>query len=100
MGLFDGLLSQVSEHVDIKNMAEKVGLSPEQAEQAVAALAHAHPQPGDTVSQAAQTTGLSADTLQQVVSHIGGEGALGQFSELLGKQGGIMGQLGGMFGKS
>ena len=98
MGLLDGLLSQVSENVDIKNLAAKVGISPEQAESAVAALGQAHPEPGDTVESAAASTGLSSDVLQQIVGHIGGEGALGQFASLLSAQGGegIMGKLSGM----
>ena len=102
MGLLDGLLGQVAGNVDIANLAEKVGLSPEQAEQAVAALAHAHPQPGDTVSQASEATGLSGDVLQQIVGHIGGEGSLGRFAELLQGQGGLSGLGGlasGLFGK-
>ena len=96
MGLLDGLLAQVTENVDVKNLAAKVGLTPEQIESAVAALAQAHPAPGDTVSTAAASTGLSAETLQQIVAHIGGEGALGNFASLLGQQGGVLGQLGSM----
>ena len=104
MGMLDGLLGQVAGNVDIANLAEKVGLSPEQAEQAIAALGQAHPEPGDTVASAAQSTGLPADTLQQIVGHIGGEGALGRFASLLGEQGGdggiggMLGGLSGMFG--
>lgn len=104
MGLLDGLLSQVTDNVDITNLAAKVGLDPAQVEQAVTALAQAHPQPGDTVAQAAETTGLSSDTLQQIVGHIGGEGALGRFASLLREQGGGLGGLAGLasglFGKS
>ncbi|BCA58229.1 hypothetical protein [Sphingomonas sp. HMP6] len=103
MGLLDGLLAQVTENVDVKNLAAKVGLTPEQIESAVAALAQAHTAPTDTVSTAAASTGLSAETLQQIIAHIGGEGALGNFASLLGQQGGILGQLGGLaegfFGK-
>lgn len=121
MGILDGLLSQVTENVDIQNLATKVGLSPEQAEQAVLALGQAHTEPGDTVATAAAQTGLSADTLSQIVGHIGGEGSLGSFASLLqgaggagilGKVGGILdrdgdgnplndvtGMLGGIFGK-
>ena len=103
MGLLDGLLAQVTENADVKNLAAKVGLTPEQIESAVAALAQAHPQPGDTVASAAASTGLSADTLQQIVGHLGGEAALGHFASLLGQQGGVLGQLGGLaegfFGK-
>jgi hypothetical protein len=103
MGLLDGLLGQVAGNVDIANLAEKVGLPHEQVEQAVAALAHAHPQPGDTVSQASQATGLSTDVLQQIVGHIGGEGSLAQFASLFESQGGMSGLGGlasGLFGKS
>ena len=98
MSMLDGLLGQVTQNVDIKNLAGKVGLSPEQVESAVAALGKAHPAPGDTVQTAASATGLSSDVLQQIVGHIGGEGALSQFATLLGGAGGagMMGQIGGM----
>ena len=106
MGMLDGLLSQVAENVDVKNLAAKVGLTPEQVESAVTALGQAHTAPGDTVDTAAASTGLPADILQQIVGHIGGEGALGKFAGLLGAQGGdgLLGELGGLasglFGKS
>jgi hypothetical protein len=95
MGILDGLLSQVAGNVDIANLAEKVGLPADQVEKAVAALARAHPQPGDTVTQASQSTGLPTDALQQIVGHIGGEGALGRFAGLIEEQGGL-GKLGGL----
>jgi hypothetical protein len=103
MGLFDGLLSQVGGNVDVQNLATKVGISPEQAEAAIAALAHAHPQPGDTVETAATTTGLPSDILQQIVGHIGGEGSLAQFASMLHESGGadgILGKISSVFGKS
>jgi hypothetical protein len=99
MGMLDGLLGQISSNVDIKSLAEKVGISPDQAEAAVAALGQAHTAPGDTVETAAGATGLSPDILQQIVGHIGGEGALGRFAALLGDQnsaGGLAGKLGGL----
>ena len=96
MGLLDGLLAQVTENVDVKNLAAKIGLTPEQIESAVAALAQAHPAPGDTVTTAAASTGLSAETLQQIVAQIGGEGALANFASMLGQQGGVLGQIGTM----
>jgi hypothetical protein len=104
--MLDGLLSQVAENVDVKNLAAKVGLTPEQVESAVTALGQAHTAPGDTVDTAAASTGLPADILQQIVGHIGGEGALGKFAGLLSAQGGegLLGELGGLasglFGKS
>ena len=48
MSLLDGILNQVSDNATVQNLAAKVGLTPQQVEQAVAALAQAHPQPGDT----------------------------------------------------
>ena len=99
MSMLDGLLGQVTQNVDIKNLAAKVGLTPEQVEAAVGALGKAHPAPGDTVQTAASATGLSPDIMQQIVGHIGGEGALAQFASLLGGAGGtagVMGQIGGM----
>ena len=98
MGMLDGLLSQVTENVDIKNLAAKVGLTPEQIESAVTALGQAHAAPGDTVDTAAASTGLPADILHQIVGHIGGEGALGKFAGLLNAKdgGGLLSELGGL----
>ncbi len=96
MSILNSILSQVNENVTVQNMAEKVGLSPEQAEQAIAALAHAHTQDGDTVQTASQHTGIPTDTLSQIVQHIGGEGSLGRFASLLEAQGGASSLLGGL----
>ena len=83
MGLFDAILGHAHDHPTVKNLAEKLGIDQEQAEQAIAALAEAHQQQGDTVSLAADRTGLSSETLQRVVEQIGGEGSLTQFSQIL-----------------
>jgi uncharacterized protein YidB (DUF937 family) len=99
MGMLDRLLGQLAGNIDVANLASKVGLSEEQVEMAMTALGQAHTEPGDTVETAAANTGLSSDVLQQVVGHIGGEGSLGRFAEMLqqgGEGGGIMGQLGGL----
>jgi ATP phosphoribosyltransferase regulatory subunit HisZ len=94
MSLLDGILNQVSDNATVQNLAAKVGLTPEQVEQAIAALGQAHTAPGDTVTTAAQQTGLPQDKLSEIVGHIGGEGALGQFASLLQQDsGGIMGSL-------
>jgi hypothetical protein len=104
--MLDGLVGQLAGNVDVKNLAEKVGLNPEQVEGAIDALAKAHPQPGDTVSQAAGETGLDPETLQRIVAQLGGEGSLGHFASLIGGGGGgggsdgLLGSLGGLFGKS
>lgn len=106
MGLLDGILGQVAGNPAIANLAEKIGLSPEQVTAAISALGAAHVQPGDTVTGAADSTGLSPDVLQQILGHLGGEGALGNLGSLLGGTGGaggigdMLGGLGGMFGKS
>jgi hypothetical protein len=88
MSFLDGILNQVSDNATIDNLAAKVGLSPEQVEQAVAALGQAHSAEGDTVTTAAQQTGLPVDTLNAIVGHIGGEGSLGRFASLLQQDGG------------
>jgi ATP phosphoribosyltransferase regulatory subunit HisZ len=94
MSLLNGILGQVSDNATVQNLAAKVGLSPEQVEQAVAALGQAHASEGDTVTTAAEQTGLPQDKLQELVGHIGGEGALGRFATLMQADGG--GMLGGL----
>jgi ATP phosphoribosyltransferase regulatory subunit HisZ len=94
MSFLDGMLSQVSDNATIENLASKVGLSPEQVEQAVSALGQAHASGGDTVATAAQNTGLPESKLNEIVGHIGGEGALSRFASLIQEQGG--GLMGGI----
>jgi|SRR5690349_5677244 ATP phosphoribosyltransferase regulatory subunit HisZ len=96
MSILNSILGQVNGDATVQNLASKVGLSPEQAEQAIAALGHAHGQDGDTVETAAQNTGLPTDKLSEIVKHIGGEGSLGQFASLLEAQGGGSSLLGGL----
>jgi len=121
MSMFDSILGQAGENPIVQNLAAKVGLSPDQVAGAVAALTQAHTEPGDTVDSAAQQTGLPTDTLNQLLEHLGGEGALshlagalggaegeGGLSGMLGKlgglaggpegEGGMLGKLGGLFG--
>ena len=83
MGIFDSILGQVSEHVDVANMASKLGIDPATAEKAIAALGQAHHEPGDTVAAAAAKTGLDTGTLSSIVDQIGGEGSLGKFAQML-----------------
>jgi len=83
MGILDSLLGQLGGNVDVANMAEKLGIDPATAEKAIAALGQAHNEPGDTVATAAAQTGVDSGILSQIVSHIGGEGSLGQFASLL-----------------
>lgn len=100
MSLLDEMLSQVSGNATVDGLAAKVGLSPEQVEQAVAALGQAHQQEGDTVTTAAEQTGLPQDKLSEIVGHLGGEGALGRLASTMGEGGaggGLMGKIEGMF---
>ncbi|WP_232473767.1 hypothetical protein [Sphingomonas sp. MA1305] len=104
MGLLDGILGQVAGNPAITNLAEKIGLSPEQVTQAIGALGAAHGEPGDTVASAADSTGLPQDALHQILEHLGGEGALADIGRVVGggvsegDGGGIAGGLGSMFG--
>ncbi len=84
MSLLDSILGQVAGNVDVKNLAAKVGLDPAQAEKAIAALAAGHQAEGDTIATAAASTGFDAAKLQEIVGHIGGEGALASFAGMLG----------------
>jgi hypothetical protein len=103
MSILDGILGQITQNVDIANLANKVGLSPEHVESAVQALAKFHPMEGDTAEGAAAATGLPVDKIREIIGHIGGEGSLGRFSQLLEGEG-ALGKLGGLasglFGKN
>jgi hypothetical protein len=83
MGLFDGILGQVSEHADIGNLARQFGIDPAMAEKAIAALGVAHQEPGDTAQLAAEKTGLDLALIQQIIAAIGGEGSLEQFASAI-----------------
>ena len=96
MSILDSLLGQVSGGANVQDIAGKVGLSPDQVEQAVTALGQAHGEDGDTVATAADNTGLPQDKLNEIVGHLGGESALGNLSSLLGQGGEGGGLLGGL----
>jgi len=101
MGILDGLLGQLGGS-DVANLAAKVGLSPEHVEMAVQALAKFHPMDVDTAEGAAAQTGLPVDKLQEIIGHIGGEGALGRYASMLHEGGlGNLGNIAGdMLGKN
>lgn len=103
MNLINSLLGQLTENVDVENLAQKIGLSPEHVEQAIAALGAAHFERGDTAEAAASSTGLPLDKIQEIIGHIGGEGSLARFAEILKDQGGgglLSGLASGLFGKT
>lgn len=85
MGLFDSILGQVAGNVDVKNLAAKVGIDPDVAENAIAALAAGHQSKGDTIATAAANSGLEPSKLQEIMGHIGGEGSLASFASMLGQ---------------
>ena len=95
MSILDGLLGQVTQNVDIKGLAAKVGLDASQVEGALASLAKSHAAPGDTVAAAAADTGIDSGIMGQIMDQIGGEGALGKFSEMLKGDDSILGKVGG-----
>ena len=81
MSFFDDILKNIGGAPDdVTNLAKKVGIDPEMAEKAIAALGHAHQMEGDTVEAAAAKTGLPHGTLNQIVEAIGGEGSLMEFA--------------------
>jgi hypothetical protein len=102
MSILDGILKNIGGAPDdIVNLANKVGLDPAIVEQAVAVLGKTHQMDGDTVTLAAEKTGLGADTLNQIVAAIGGEGSLTHFASILDmdNDGNPMDDIMGMAGK-
>lgn len=103
--MFDKILSQVTGNPTVANMAEKLGIDPEMAAKAVAALGESHQEEGDTIELAASKTGLDAGMLNQIRDAIGGEGSLGKFAAMLDKDGDgnplndIASMASGLFGK-
>jgi hypothetical protein len=99
MGILDGLLGELGGNADVANLAAKVGLSPEHIETAVAALAKFHPMDVDTAEGASAETGIPVDKLQEIIGHIGGEGALGRYASMLGGEGGLANIASNVLGK-
>ncbi len=117
MSLLDTLLGQAGQNIDVAGIAQKFGIDPAIATQAIAALGAAHSQPGDTVATASDHTGIDTGTLSQIAQELGGSEGLGQLNQvmqnhpqaqgLLGQftgggasGGGFLGLAEGLFGKS
>lgn len=84
MSILDDVLRSIGGAPDdVVNLAEKVGISPQMAERAIAALGQAHQMQGDTVELASARTGLDTSTLSTIVEQIGGEGSLTHFASML-----------------
>ncbi|NBB23830.1 hypothetical protein GVM20_01665 [Porphyrobacter sp. SLTP] len=88
MSILDGILKNIGGAPDdVVNLAAKIGIDPAMAGQAIAALGKTHQLDGDTVTLAAEKTGLSPDILNQIVDAIGGEGSLSNFASILDRDG-------------
>lgn len=68
---------------DVANLANKVGIDPDLAERAIAALGQSHQMEGDTVELASAKTGLDTGVMSQIVEQIGGEGSLMEFANAI-----------------
>ncbi|MCM0000053.1 MAG: hypothetical protein NBV68_11775 [Erythrobacter sp.] len=105
MSILDGILKNIGGAPDdVVNLAKQIGIDPGMVETAIAALGKTHQMDGDTVTLAAEKTGLSPEILNQVVSAIGGEGSLTHFASMLDRDGDgnplddIMGMASGLLG--
>ena len=84
MGILDGILKNIGGAPDdVVNLAKQVGLDPAMVSTAIAVLGKTHVLEGDTVTLAAEKTGMSPDVLNQIVAAVGGEGSLAHFANLL-----------------
>jgi len=95
MGLFDDMAAGLG-GLDLNGLAAKVGLTPEQVQQALGALSQAAPEPGDTAGAAATATGLPIEKLKALLAQVGGEEMVTTVAGLLGGAG----RLHGLGGKS
>jgi len=105
MSILDGILKNIGGAPDdVVNLAKQIGIDPGMVETAIAALGKTHQLDGDTVTLAAEKTGLSPEILNQVVAAIGGEGSLTHFASILDRDGDgnplddIMGMASGLLG--
>lgn len=87
MDFLNTIVGQLGGTDRIASLAKQVGLSEAQVRSAMAALGKAAPQPGDTVTTAAQSTGLPMDKLQDLLAQVGGEDALKKVTGFLDRDG-------------
>ncbi len=98
MGLLDSLLGQAGQNIDVASIAEKFGIDPAMATQAIAALGAAHSQPGDTVETASDQTGIDTGTLSGIASELGGSAGLEQLNQVMQDHPQILGMIGQFMG--
>ncbi|MDE1466300.1 hypothetical protein [Aurantiacibacter sp. D1-12] len=101
MSIFDQILGAAHDHPTVKNMADKLGIDQETAEKAIAALTEGHQAEGDTLDVAADKSGIDKGVLGQVMEHVGGEGSLNSFMQILDQDhdGNPLNDIAGMAGK-
>ncbi len=87
MDFLNNIVGQMGGIDKIASLAKQVGLSEAQVKSAMAALGKAAPEPGDTVTTAAQSTGLPMDKLQDLLAKVGGEGAFTKLTGFLDRDG-------------
>jgi hypothetical protein len=87
MGIFDGIVQGLEQQAGAA-IAAKLGIDPAMAQAAIGALTQSHSQPGNTVTQAAQNSGIAPDVLSQIVEQVGGVGGLGALAGALTGAGG------------
>ena len=84
MAMLDKMLVAMGSEGDVQTIAERVGLPVNKVEEAIAALGVAHPQPGDAVTTASDSTGVPATKIDAILNQLGGREALPSLSSLLG----------------
>ncbi len=105
MSIFDQISGAVHNHPTVKNMADKLGIDQETAEKAIASLTEGHQAEGDTLTVAADKSGIDKGILSKVMEQVGGESSLTGFMQMLDKDhdgnplNDIAGMAGGLFGK-
>ncbi|RIV87602.1 hypothetical protein [Aurantiacibacter zhengii] len=83
MSMFDQILGAAHNHPTVKNMADKLGIDQATAERAIAALTEGHHADADTLEVAREKSGIETGILSQVMEHVGGEGSLASFMQIL-----------------
>ena len=83
MSMFDNMLAEMGGQIDVDAIADRVGLSPDKVDEAIAALGVAHSQPGDAIETAAASTGFPMSKISAIMAQLGGPDALANLSSRL-----------------